>query len=68
VDDIEILGNLEKGQDFVKSIENKKFLFSLVISYTETSEIPGITVAGSNSDSIKFTSPAENANVLTLFL
>lgn len=58
--DIEILGNLEKGQNFVKSIEKKKFLFSLVISYTETSEIPGITVAGSNPDFIKFTSPADS--------
>jgi len=64
VDDIEILGNLEKGQDFVKSVEEKNFLFSLVISYTETSEIPGITVAGSNSDFIKFTSPADSEYLL----
>ena len=60
MDDIEVLGNLDKGNDFVKSIKNKKFLFSLVISYTETSEIPGITVAGSNLDFIKFTSPADS--------
>ncbi len=60
MDDIEILGNIEKGNNFVKSIENKKFLFSLVISYTETSEIPGITAAGSNPDFIKFTSPADS--------
>jgi len=60
VNDIEILGNLDKGQNFVKSVEEKKFLFSLVISYTETSEIPGITVAGSNLDLIKFTSPADS--------
>jgi len=60
VDDIEILGNLEKGKDFVTSIQEKKFLFSLVISYTETSEIPGITVAGSNPDFIKFTPPADS--------
>ncbi len=64
MDDIEILGNLEKGQDFVKSVEEKNFLFSLVISYTETSEIPGITVAGSNSDFIKFTSPADSEYLL----
>jgi len=64
VDDIEILGNLEKGQDFVKSVEEKNFLFSLVISYTETSEIPGITVAGSNSDLIKFTPPADSEYLL----
>jgi len=60
VNDIEILGNLKKGQNFVKSIEEKRFLFSLVISYTETSEIPGITVAGSNPEFIKFTSPADS--------
>ena len=39
MNDIEILGNLEKGNNFIKSVEEKKFLFSLVISYTETSEI-----------------------------
>src|SRR3990172_12032158 len=59
VNDIEILGNLDKGQNFVNSIEKKRFLFSLVISYTETCEIPGITVAGANSDFIKFTPPAD---------
>jgi len=60
VNDIEILGNLDKGQNFVKSVKEKKFLFSLVISYTETSEIPGITIAGSNLDFIKFTAPADS--------
>jgi uncharacterized protein (TIGR00303 family) len=60
VNDVEILGNLDKGQNFVESIEKKRFLFSLVISYTETSEIPGITVAGTNLDFIKFTSPADS--------
>ncbi len=60
MNDIQILGNKDKGQNFVKSIEKKRFLFSLVISYTETSEIPGITVAGTNLDFIKFTSPADS--------
>ncbi len=60
MNDIQILGNLERGQNFVNSIEKKRFLFSLVISYTETSEIPGITIAGSNLDLIKFTSPADS--------
>ncbi len=60
MNDAEILGNLDKGQNFVESIEKKRFLFSLVISYTETSEIPGITVAGTNLDFIKFTSPADS--------
>ena len=60
MNDVEILGNLKKGQNFVKSIEKKRFLFSLVISYTETSEIPGITIAGTNLDLIKFTPPADS--------
>jgi uncharacterized protein (TIGR00303 family) len=59
VNDIKIHGNLEKGQNFIKTIEKKKFLFSLVISYTETCEIPGITVAGANPEKIKFTPPAD---------
>ena len=57
--DIEIHCNEEKGRKFIKSIERKHFLFSFVISYTETSEIPGITVAGANPDFIKFTPPAD---------
>lgn len=59
MNDIEIYGNYEKGQNFTKSLEKKKFLFSLVISYTETCEIPRITVAGENPDFLKFTSPAD---------
>jgi len=57
--DIEILGNTKNGQNFVKSIEKQDFLFSLVISYTETCEISGITIAGSNPDVLKFTPPAD---------
>ena len=57
--DIEIHCNEEKGRKFIKSIERKHFLFSFVTSYTETSEIPGITAAGANPDFIKFTPPAD---------
>ena len=57
--DIEIHCNEEKGRKFIKSIERKHFLFSFVTSYTETSEIPGITVAGANPDFIKYTPPAD---------
>ena len=57
--DIEIHCNEEKGQEFIKSVERKHFLFSFVTSYTETSEIPGITVAGADPDFIKFTPPAD---------
>ena len=57
--DIEILGNTAKGNDFIKKTKNKKFVFSLVISYTATCEIPGITVAGANPNLLKFTSAAD---------
>jgi uncharacterized protein (TIGR00303 family) len=63
VTDIQILGNLEKGQKFIDSIKNKKFLFSFVISHTDICEIPGITIAGSNLDFVKFT-PAADAEFL----
>lgn len=57
--DIEILGNRTAGLDFIDKIKQKRFIFSLVISYTATSEIPGITVAGEHPDLIKYTSPAD---------
>lgn len=57
--DIEIFGNKQVGSEFIKQTEQKKFIFSLVISYTETSEIPGITMAGEHPDLIKFTGPAD---------
>jgi uncharacterized protein (TIGR00303 family) len=57
--DIEIFGNKQKGLEFIKQTEQKKFIFALVISYTATSEIPGITIAGENPDLIKFTGPAD---------
>ncbi len=57
--DIEIFGNTQKGLEFIKQTEQKKFIFSLVISYTATSEIPGITIAGEHPDLIKFTGPAD---------
>lgn len=57
--DIEILGNLEKGINFIKKTERKEFLFSLVISYTATCEIPGITVAGANPDLLRYTAAAD---------
>lgn len=34
-------------------------VFVCIISYTETSEIPGITIAGANPELIKYTSPAD---------
>ena len=59
MNDVEIFVNQDKGKNFIKSLEKKNFLFSFVISYTETCEIPGITFAGENPESIKFTPPAD---------
>ena len=59
MNDIQIFVNKDKGTDFISSLEKKDFLFSFVISYTETCEIPGITFAGSDPESIKFTPPAD---------
>jgi len=57
--DIEILGNRERGLDFIYHTRQRRFGFALVISYTATSEIPGITAAGEHPDLIKYTAPAD---------
>ncbi len=49
----------EQGQKFLDYVRNRRFLFSFVISYTETCEIPGITFAGADKESIKYTPPAD---------
>lgn len=59
MDDFELYGNVELAQNFIDSVNSGRFLFSFVISYTETSEIPGITFAGADKDSIQYTPPAD---------
>ena len=59
MDNFELFGNVEQGKNFLESIKNGNFLFSFVISYTETCEIPGITFAGADKDSIQYTPPAD---------
>ena len=59
LEDFELYGNIELAQNFINSVKSGRFLFSFVISYTETSEIPGITFAGADKDSIQFTPPAD---------
>lgn len=59
LENFELFGNIDQAQNFIQTMKSGKFLFSLVISYTETCEIPGITFAGVDKDSIKFTSPAD---------
>ena len=59
MENFELFGNVEKSQNFLESVKSGRFLFSFVISYTETCEIPGITFAGADKDSIQFTPPAD---------
>ncbi|ABK78221.1 phosphoribosyltransferase [Cenarchaeum symbiosum A] len=47
------------GEELVESLGSGKFLFSLVISYTETCEIPGITAAGAAPELFQYTPPAD---------
>ena len=57
--DIEIFVEEKKGAEFLDSVRKKDFLFSLVISYTDTCTIPGITVAGKNPALLQYTPPAD---------
>jgi uncharacterized protein (TIGR00303 family) len=59
LENFKLFGNIDRAQNFLESIKSGKFLFSFVISYTETCEIPGITFAGADKDSIQFTPPAD---------
>ena len=59
MEDFELHGNIGLAQNFIDSVKSGRFLFSFVISYTETSEIPGITFAGADKDSIQYTPPAD---------
>src|ERR671914_317655 len=47
------------GRPPVKSFATKNPVFVCAISYTVTSEIPGITAAGANAELVKYTSPAD---------
>lgn len=44
----------------IKRFATKNPVFVCVISYTATSEIPGLTVAGANAELVKYTSPADS--------
>ena len=59
MEDFELYGNIDLAQNFIDFVKSGRFLFSFVISYTETSEIPGITFAGADKDSIQYTPPAD---------
>lgn len=57
--DVEIFVDEKKGLEFLDSLQKKRFLFSLVISYTDTCTIPGITVAGKHPSLLQYTPPAD---------
>lgn len=56
---IDILVNPDRGSRFLEGLDNRRFLFALTISYTETCTIPGITIAGKNSEMLQYTPPAD---------
>ena len=59
MENFEVFGNVVQGKNFIESMKSKRFFFSFVISYTETCEIPGITFACADKDSVQFTPPAD---------
>ena len=53
-------GNVKNAKKFVEDVSKKRFTFGLVASYSETCEIPGITIAGADKEFLKFTAPADS--------
>lgn len=47
------------GLDDLQAFKSDKSVFIFVVSYTDTSTIPGLTVAGANPELIKYTPPAD---------
>ncbi len=54
---------INQGNSSITRFSTKSPLFVCVISFTETSTIPGITAAGANRDFVKYT-PAADAEFL----
>jgi uncharacterized protein (TIGR00303 family) len=52
--------SLNDPHSTLKKFSTVNPIFICVISYTETSEIPGITMAGANSELVKYTSAADS--------
>jgi len=59
MDGLRIHLNEARGRSFVDSVRKGRFSFALVISHTDTCEIPGLTVAGAGPGMFKFTPPAD---------
>ncbi len=49
----------DQSLSILESVVRGRTMFVLVLSYTHTSEIPGITIAGADPESIKYTPPAD---------
>ncbi len=52
-----------RGLEFIEKAMGKKPLFVCTISYTGTSEVPGLTLAGANPEIVKYT-PAADVELL----
>jgi uncharacterized protein (TIGR00303 family) len=59
LEQFQLFGNVDQAKNFLETVKSGKFLFSFVISYTETCEIPGITFAGADKELIQFTAQAD---------
>ena len=59
MENFQLHGNIDHANNFIETMKSGRFLFSFIISYTETCEIPGITFAGADMNSIQFTPPAD---------
>ena len=66
-DNLSILGNIHKGEKFIQKTRQKNFSFALVISYTDTCTIPGLSIAGSSIDMMKFTPPFDAEFIINGF-
>ena len=53
-------GDVDNAKKIIQVLSKKRFTFGLVASYSETCEIPGITIAGADKEFLKFTAPADS--------
>ncbi len=59
IEEFDIIGDQDIARQFLKDTRSARSLFAFVISYTYTAEIPGITIAGSSSEMMRYTPPAD---------
>jgi uncharacterized protein (TIGR00303 family) len=57
--ELKVVGNERKAENFIERVKGKDCYFVCVISYTKTCEIPGITVAGANPALLQYTPAAD---------